>query len=210
PLWTLYADHFAAADAPAAGPAPDAVAAAMRRVGWEKMSRGADGICFGVAGMALTLNGIAQGFITDRAYDIMAAAGMRHVLLDIGEWRALGPRPGGGAWRIGVADPLAPWRVLARQGLDDGRAIATSAPAGAPFDAMLRHHHLFDPRTGHSARSWKSVSVVAANAALADALSTALAVAAPERAAGILAKFPDAGALLLDAQGMLIRIGHLD
>jgi thiamine biosynthesis lipoprotein len=54
---------------------------------------------------------------------------------------------------------------------------------------------LFDPTTGRSASHYIAVSVIAASAMAADALSTALYVAPPERGGRLLAAFPDAVAL---------------
>ena len=48
---------------------------------------------FALPGMAITLNGIAQGYITDRIATLLQDAGMGDVLLDIGEVRALGRHP---------------------------------------------------------------------------------------------------------------------
>lgn len=207
PLWELYAGHFARPDAGAEGPSAEAIAQALQLVGLEKVESSARGLRFAVPGMALTLNGIAQGFLTDRAYAILEAGGLTHTLVDLGEYRALGTRPDGTSWGIGIADPGTPWRTIARIGLVPGRAVATSAGAGTPFDASLRHHHLFDPHSGRSAHGWASVSVVAPTATLADALSTALAVAPPPAAREILDRFPGTGALFYGVDGRITRMG---
>lgn len=50
-----------------------------------------------------TLNDIAQGFIADRIVDLLHVGGVKSTLANIGEIRALGGRPDGSPWRVGIA-----------------------------------------------------------------------------------------------------------
>lgn len=207
PLWTLYATHFAAPDAAPTGPPAAALEAARRQVGLARLRRDGARLVFAHGGGALTLNGIAQGYVTDRARALLADAGMPHALVNLGEYAALGTRPDGGPWRLAIAHPEVPWRNLGVVELAPGRALATSAPAGTAFDAARRFHHLVDPRSGRCAAGWRSVTVAAPSACLADGLSTAIAVAPAADTARILAAYPAAGALVLDADGRLREFG---
>ena len=130
-------------------------------------------------GMALTFNGIAQGYITDRAADVLRDAGLNSVLVNLGELRALPGRP----WRIGVTGRD---RSIV---LADG-AVAQSSGYGTLFTSDGRWHHLIDPHSGKSARFVKAVTVIAAAATEADALSTALYVTPPAGHHRVLARFP--------------------
>src|SRR5690606_10339344 len=129
----------------------------------------------------------------DRIADLLRAGGFHDVLIDLGEARALGCRPDGGHWRAALADPRQPSRTLLDLPLGDGRdalqALATSAGHGTRFGPDPRIHHLLDPHTGRSAEHYASVSVAAPRAALADALSTTLAIMAPARGAVLLAAY---------------------
>jgi thiamine biosynthesis lipoprotein len=82
-------------------------------------------------------------------------------------------------------------------------ALPTSGGYGTVFDALGRHHHLFDPKTGRSAHRCRSVSVTADTAVTADALSTALAVAPTDKAVGILRAGGGRAARLIDSAGEL-------
>ncbi len=185
PLWRLYADHFAAADAVPEGPSPDRVAAALRLVDWRAVRIEGASISFGRPGMAITLNGIAQGYITDRVGDLLRERGFAHVLANMGEELALGPKWDGSAWRVGIADPREPSSMLTELALRSG-AMATSGGYGYRFDSAGRFTHILDPKTGDSARRWASVTVLAENATLADGLSTALSIVPNEIAARLL------------------------
>jgi thiamine biosynthesis lipoprotein len=171
PLWDVYAAHFSAPDPDPAGPPDAAIAAALRPVGHRAVEVGTEQVSFARAGMAVTLNGIAQGYITDRIVDLLRGAGLDRCLVDMGETRTIGPRPSGGPWQIGLEDPRSPGSVAERIGIVN-RAVATSGGYGTPFDADGRFNHLFDPATGRSSWRYLSVSVVAPEATTADALST--------------------------------------
>jgi thiamine biosynthesis lipoprotein len=127
------------------------------------------------------------------------------MLVDMGEMRALGAHPGGKPWQVGIADPQGPWRSLLTVPLR-GQAIATSGAYGTPFDASGQWHHLFDPRTGRSARHYRSISVIAPNATTADALSTGLSAVHPASLCGVLGAYPDVGALIVHSDGRLTRL----
>lgn len=182
----------------------EAIEAARLRIGWRRLSIDVERLAFDLPGMAATLNGIAQGYATDRVAERLRAYGFRHVLADLGEYRALGERAAGEPWRIGVAWPDRDVVALVL-GLSD-QAVATSSPLATIFDAGGERHHLFDPRTGHSARSWASVTVIADTAMRADALATAIAVAAEPAAEAILAAGGGSEAILINRAGRIVRI----
>ena len=190
PLWRLHAAHFARAGADPRGPAEADLAKAQALVDYRAVEIEPAQVRFARPGMAVTLNGIAQGYITDRVAALLQDAGMSDVLLDIGEVRALGRHPDGRPWHVGLRRAAEP-ETVARTVMLTDRAVATSAGIASPFEPSGRHHHLFDPATGRPAQAARQVSVIAPRATMADALSTALAVSSPARAAAYAARFPE-------------------
>lgn len=161
PLWSLYAETAVQGRLPTDAERK----AALALTGWQRLRIGADRIAMD-PGMALTLNGIAQGYIADRVAALLEAEGLGDILIDTGEFRALGGDPRGGDWPVKLAQG---GQVALRS-----RALATSSPLGTTFDADGRMGHILDPRTGKPAVPvWQAVSISAPSAALADALSTA-------------------------------------
>lgn len=118
----------------------------------------------------ITLNGIAQGFMTDIITDYLRKKGLTSALINMGEYRAIGYKENQ-PWRLAVPTET-DFKTISLQPM---QAISTSSPYGTMWDKT--HHHLFDSQTGKSATITKPVSVIADNATLADALSTALSVA---------------------------------
>ncbi len=171
PLWTVYAAHFRTPDADPRGPTPQRIAAALRRVGAAGVQVAASRLGFTTPGMQITLNGIAQGYITDRIVALLRAEGIDRSLVDMGEIRAIGTRPDGHRWTVGLQDPGAPDRI-AGEILIANEAVATSGGYGTLLDPAGRFNHIFDPATGGSSTAYRSVSVVAPTATTADALST--------------------------------------
>lgn len=180
PLWTLYAEHFATNGADAAGPPVSAVAAVQALIDFRAVEVEPSRITFARPGMAVTLNGIAQGYITDRIAELLLNEGLSDVLVDMGEVRALGRHPAGRPWRVSI-------RQVNNDGpsLDLTGALATSATNGTCFDPGGRFGHILDPRSGRPAPGPRQVSVRAGTASRADALSTAFLLMPPSAAAGL-------------------------
>jgi thiamine biosynthesis lipoprotein len=194
PLWDLYADHFSRPDASPDGPAADDIAAAVARVGQDALDVDPSRLRFSQPGMGVTLNGIGQGYITDRVVELLRADGIEHALVDMGKTRAIGGHPAGGPWSVGLEDPRAPGTIAERIPLID-RAVATAGGYGTLFDEAGRFNHIFEPWSGRTSWRWLSVSVEAATATESNALSNAFAVMPAEatapivRALGLVAHF---------------------
>ena len=175
----------------------------LTRVGYQHLIVNSDRIAFAKRGMGLTLNGIAQGYITDRVVDLLRAGGIEQSLVDMGEVRALGCGPAGRPWSVGITDPEEPALVLRTLDIVD-QAVATSAGAALQFDAAGRFNHIFDPRTGACAHLHRLVTVVMPSATAADALSTALSIVASDSADRLLKKSlttPDENGIVAIVEG---------
>lgn len=176
PLWKLYDDYFRAHPESTTGPDAAAIDRALERTGWDGVEFGDGRIAFARPGMQLTLNGIAQGFITDRVTDMLRSAGFEHVMVELGETRVIGRHPASRPWVVGVKDAANPAVLHDRIEMED-EALATSGAYGSRFSADGKFHHLIHPVLGRPQVCRDSVSVVAPTAAVADALSTGLSFA---------------------------------
>jgi thiamine biosynthesis lipoprotein len=184
PLWVLHAESATRARTPSEAE----INMARARSGWAGVRFDTGAILFARSGMALTLNGIAQGYIADRIADLLRAEGMTGVLVDMGEIHAVGTRADGAPWRAGIAVPDGD--LQADPVLLADRALATSAPLGTVLDRAGRIGHIVDPRTGRPGGLWRQVSVSAPGAALADGLSTAFCLIERSLIERVVAAFP--------------------
>ena len=206
PLWQLYADHFSSERPDPEGPSLRQLAEALAKVGRGGLLVNEDRVALVKRGAAVTLNGIAQGYATDRVVERLRKAGLSTTLVNMGEIRAIGARPDDAPWRVGLADPDRPGALTETVDLID-RAVATSAGAGFRFDQAGRFTHLFDPTTGRSPSRYRTVSVIAPTATEADALSTAFSLMPLSGIADMVAMRPGVQARLADTGGTLTVYG---
>lgn len=196
PLWAAYARAKGAPD-------QKDLAIARSAIGWSKVDVSMDRIRL-APGAALTFNGIAQGFITDRVVSLLKAQGLEAGLVSVGEIAAVGASPSGKGWAVGLADR------------EDGpaddtihlqdNAVATSSPTGTMFGAG-RAGHILNPATGMpAAATWRRVSVVHRSAALADGLSTAAVLLGAMEMGEMAKQFPDAAIRAVDQDGAVMEL----
>jgi FAD:protein FMN transferase len=140
------AAHFAAQPDDVEGPSAADLKCTCRRVDFRRLEIAPGRITLPPE-MAVTLNSIAQGYITDRVAELLRARGWTDVLINLGELRGLGSHSDGRPWTIGLPDPRRAHALIAEIPLGQ-RAAATSAGSGTAFDWAGRYHHLFVPRTG--------------------------------------------------------------
>jgi thiamine biosynthesis lipoprotein len=130
-----------------------------------------------VPGLQLDLSSIAKGRAVDELAGLVEAAGHGAYLVEIGgDLRGRGRKASGEPWRVAIEQPLADRRAVQRVVVLDGIAMATSGDYRNFFESGgRRYSHTIDPRTGQSVRHrLASVTVFAAQCALADAWATAL------------------------------------
>jgi thiamine biosynthesis lipoprotein len=154
PLWRVYEAHFWSRTDIQRDIAARARDVARTLVDFRQIESSAAAIGFARAGMAITLNGVAQGYISDAIADMVRNEGFESAVVDLGEYRAIGRHPEGRPWRVGIRDGRNSGSVDRLIDLED-TALAVSGGYGTTFDPSGRFHHIFDPRTGASATlSW--------------------------------------------------------
>jgi thiamine biosynthesis lipoprotein len=154
--------------------------AARACIGWQGLHLTADRVTLARPGMALTLNGIAQGYAADAALVALQAHGVVDALIDAGEFQSCGHNEQGRPWTLGIEDPHDESRLVTALRLD-GRALATSADNRSAFSPDHRAHHIIDPATGRSPPGLSSVTVLAPSAMRADALTKVMFMAGAGR-----------------------------
>lgn len=197
PLWALYSSSQKNGDLPTA----DALAKTKALVDWRAVEVSRDRVRLDRKGMAVTLNGIAQGFAADRVLTVLRERGVRHALINTGEVGALGAKPSAGKpWSVGIQHPRSEDSFIEVARLED-KCLATSGDYATSFTPDRLHHHIFDPATGDSPGDFSSVTVLANNAMEADALSTTLMVMGRERGADLVRQTSGAEALFVGKDG---------
>jgi thiamine biosynthesis lipoprotein len=205
PLWRLYEAHFWLHSDIQSDIAARARDVARDLVDFRQIDIGATGVGFARAGMGITLNSVAQGYITDAIADLLRNEGFASAVVDLGEFRTLGRHPDGHPWRIGIRNGMAAGGIARTVELED-MALAVSGGYGTTFEPTGRFHHIFDPHTGASANGLVDVAVIGPRATAANGLSTAICVAGEDRAPALLAAYPGTRAILTRPDGTAVMV----
>lgn len=154
-------------------------------------------------GMAIDLGGIAKGYAGDKVRQILLANGVDSAIADLGGNIVTIGRNGNKDWCIGLQNPNAQRGTTFADISIEDKFVVTSGGYERYFEKDGQtYHHIFDPATGRNPHGdTLSVTIVADDGALADALSTACFVVNSEQAIA-LAESKGAQAVVYTAQGV--------
>jgi thiamine biosynthesis lipoprotein len=142
-------------------------------VGYRDLALDARGARLLRPGMAVTLDGIAKGYVVDQGIAALRGAGIEYGLIDAGgDIHAICGNDPERHWNVGIVDPRDVGRVAAVIQVRNA-ALSTSGNYRVFFSADRRLFHIVNPRTGWSPQSYSSVTVMARRSVLADGMSTA-------------------------------------
>ncbi len=175
-LWGFGTEHAAVPDG-------EDIKRTLHTTGWEQVAMQGQTVTM-PDGFSFDPGGIGKGFAAERAKQVLRKAGVQSALLSLGgNISALGTKPDGKSWVIGIQDPENPAVQFASVRVQDA-AVVTSGGYQRYFEENgVRYCHILDPETGWPAdRGLLSVTIVCEDDAMADALSTALFVMGAEGA----------------------------
>ena len=196
PLVDLYKEHFAAHGTP---PSEAQVAKVLDLVDGSAVRFEGQAIRLAREGMGVTLDGIAKGYVIDCGARIIKEHGIQHGLINAGgDIRAIGGKESNIPWRVAVQNPEKIGPYVDTLTMVDG-AIATSGNYELYFDQEKLYHHIVNPKTGRSPLQSTSVTVMAANAMDADALSTSVFVLEPLAGKRFIETIAKTECLILDS-----------
>lgn len=133
--------------------------------------------------VCVDLGGIAKGYALGKVVDILSENIPYGMVSFGGNVGVFGKKPEGGAWEIGIKDPFDTEGIVGKI-ITDGGFVSVSGDYERYFEYEgKRYHHIFDPETGYPVNNGlHSVAVYTEDAALGDALSTALFVMGYDKA----------------------------
>lgn len=169
------------------------------------------------------LGAVAKGFATEKVAQGLEKDGYTGILLNVGgNIRAVGAPPGG-TWNIGIENPAAetgknvswlqqaasskstPNLYVAVVGITS-QAVVTSGDYQRFYTVGdRRYSHIIDPETLFPAEKVSSVTVICSDSALADALSTALFIMAPDEAIDFAESLDNVEALVVCKNGAILK-----
>jgi thiamine biosynthesis lipoprotein len=204
-LWNILAPHPRV-------PPPDSVQAMLRLIGYRLVVLHGRSLYLPRKGMRLDLGAIGKGYAVDRATEVLAKAGIERAIVDMGGNLAV-RWPGAPGWdsavaTISVRHPRVEGTFLGAFRYGSG-GISTSGDYERYFVADgKRYHHIMDPATGYPAEGVVSVTVVAPNAADADAISTTVFVLGRQKGMEFIRRRPGVDGFIVFEQGDSLCIDY--
>ncbi len=155
-------------------------------------------------GMRINLGGIGKGIAADYAHKILQSYGIRSGIIAVaGDLHAIGKKPDGGKWTIGITHPRKKESAIAKVYLAD-MSISTSGDYERFFMKNgVRYHHILSPETLYPSEGFQSVSVLARDSTTTDALSTAIFAMGPEDGKKLIERLKGVEAVIVQDDGSI-------
>lgn len=168
--------------------------------------------------LSLDVGAIGKGYATERIAEKLSRMGLDGYVLNIGgNIRTIGKKPDGSGWVTGITNPnkSSDKPFVARITLGDTSIVTSGNYERYVTVDGVRYHHIIDPDTLYPAEQWSSVSVIVADSALADCLSTALFCMTYDEATELLEAVSielnkEISALFVDSEGEIFVFGDID
>ena len=121
---------------------------------------------------SLDVGALAKGFATQRVCEMLPEG---YLISAGGNVSATGPKPDGSVWTVGIQDPDGNGsEYLYKVGIARGSVVTSGDYQRYYTVDGVQFHHIIDPETLYPGRNWRSVSIIAEDSGLGDALSTSL------------------------------------
>lgn len=191
------------------GVKPDdaAIQAALPHVDWRRVEVRGNQVRLEDPGAAIDLGGIAKGWIADALADLFRSRGVTSGIINLGgNVFALGEKPSGSPWIVGIRDPNASGgKSVATIEVRD-RSVVTSGLYERHFELDgVDYYHILDPGTGYPALTdVRSDTVVSDLSLEGDGLSTTLFIYGSDRGAAAVEARDGMEAMFMTEDGSVV------
>lgn len=150
-------------------------------------------------GMRIGFGGIGKGYAAECAKKVLKKNGIESGIVNAaGDLTAWGYQENGEPWTIGIADPNKKESVFSTFNITN-----TSVATSGNYEKFViidgkKYSHTIDPKTGYPISGIKSVTIIAENAEIADALATPVTVMGIEVGLNFINQIPNIGCIIID------------
>ena len=150
-------------------------------------------------GMRIGFGGIGKGYAAECAKKILKQNGIESGIVNAaGDLTAWGNQENGEPWTIGIADPNKKESVFSTFNITN-----TSVATSGNYEKFVliggkKYSHTIDPKTGFPISGIKSVTIIAENAEIADALATPVTVMGIQVGLNFINQIPNIGCIIID------------
>lgn len=150
-------------------------------------------------GMRIGFGGIGKGYAAEMAKKKLIEANVESGIVNAsGDLSAWGFQENGEPWTIGIADPNQKNAIFSAFKITN-RSVATSGN----YEKFViinnkKYSHTIDPKTGYPVSGIKSVTILAENAEIADALATPVTVMGIDIGLDFINQLKNIGCIIVD------------
>jgi thiamine biosynthesis lipoprotein len=150
-------------------------------------------------GMRIGFGGIGKGYAAERAKQVMKLHGVESGVVNAsGDLTTWGLRPNGKQWTIAVSDPNNAHQAFSYMEISN-MAVATSGN----YEKFVmiggkKYSHTINPRTGLPVSGIKSVTIITANAEIADAMATPVTIMGVKAGLDMINQMKNIEAIIID------------
>lgn len=150
-------------------------------------------------GMRIGFGGIGKGYAAERAKKVLQENGIESGIVNAaGDLTTWGFQENGKAWTIGIADPNKKESIFSTFNITN-----TSVATSGNYEKFViidgkKYSHTIDPKTGFPISGIKSVTIIAENAEIADALATPITVMGIKVGLNFINQIPNIGCIIID------------
>lgn len=150
-------------------------------------------------GMRIGFGGIGKGYAAERAKILLINNGVKSGIVNAaGDLSTWGFQENGEAWTIGIADPNKKEALFSTFKITNTSVATSGNYEKYVFIDGKKYSHTIDPKTGYPISGIKSVTIIAENAEIADALATPVSVMGIEVGIDFINQLPNIGCIIID------------
>lgn len=161
-------------------------------------------------GMRIGFGGMGKGYAAEMAKKKMMENGVENGIVNAsGDMAVWGMQPDGKPWTIGIADPNHANHAFSAMSVTN-MAVATSGN----YEKFIiiggkKYSHTIDPRTGLPVTGIKSVTIIAPNAEIADALATPVTIMGIKAGLNLINQIKHVECILIDDKNHLFSSNNI-
>lgn len=202
PVLELYSESF---EDEGKAPTEIEIQKALELVNYKNIQVDDGKIFFKKVGMSVIIDGIAKGYIIDKAIQVLKNEGINNALVDIGgDIRTIGKPDKETYWKIALQNPRDDTDFISIVNMKD-IAIATSGDYEQYFTKDKSAHHILNPKTGHSATKLISVTIIANQTINADVLATTVFVLGPQNGINLINDLENVEGLIITENKTILK-----
>lgn len=157
-------------------------------------------------GMKIGFGAIGKGYAANQAKIVMQQHGATGGLVNAGgDLICWGKSPGPNGWRVGIANPKARNQLVAWMEINNMAVVTSGDYERFVILNGKKYAHIINPKTGWPVSGLQSVTIICADAELADALATAVFVMGEKEGLALINQLKGVECMMINEHDEIIK-----